>query len=840
MSYTSPRPSLVEKPSKGLGIVRLSCVFLLQAQYSDVLFLCEGWPLCLHDRVVIHFAPIDPSLLQPGDFYLRVAPFCDQSARILVCSLLEEEGLLLEVVEETPIPETSYPCIFSCDWLEEINQGRHGTPLRRCLLAAEQGLVRLPWELVAVPDFVDESTCAGTSMASSSPLCPPFPPSLPQPAAPLRFLENSSSSHAVVLSSARKPREQQHPVTIQNSILAPSSNSCSAFSVETRICPAKHGIAVSLCLVDTKASRSVRLKEIETEPKPVGLVSPSKWDSCSTGTNTARKTNTVSGTSSHAAVDAHGNRCEDKGAENTQAAENTQEDKNRVIKDISRSGPAGHTALQGEYIDILQAAMLFSSSQSVLEEQQKSEMQKHMQSGPPMQRYPPRPTQTQPLAQMEARRQPNGAASPHTQLPELPAQSHCRAEGNLSLGPDISEPGPQSASKHSQPAQPESLSSSQCVRTLCFSEKPCTPCMRRRQHGKVSKAQDLRCRYRDSYQAAIQNPVAFEEERKKRNMLAVVEEGGNLSQCDVNVPDCADECEGPSFNPPTQHQSRPTATEVICEESGEKSTVPYWKPDDTNTRPRVEYNVFKSDRLPEQKSQKETYGIFPNMNGSTMPSGTGLNPDGEFSCSNDPQQQQMISAKHHRALLRSGEVSRMNVNLAGAGSTGVDPNCPRALSVPQSRRDSVSDGRCSSLSTAVVDISEKCELVLVEGQNIRRRENAEPCAEIPQLHVVKCKNSTAFRLVSPKISRRTTVAPGVERAICRTCWVQVNAIQLSNICFLQLVLTMAAHQFPTTRHKTCHSVLHPRHREAGSLPPHTPDLTTFPWDPQTPEPTLCI
>ncbi|CAG03224.1 unnamed protein product, partial [Tetraodon nigroviridis] len=109
------------------------------AQYSDVLFLCEGWPLCLHDRVVVHFAPIDPSLLQPGDFYLRVAPFCDQSARILVCSLLEEEGLLLEVVEETPIPETSYPCLFTRDWLEEINQGRHGTPLRRCLLAAQQG-----------------------------------------------------------------------------------------------------------------------------------------------------------------------------------------------------------------------------------------------------------------------------------------------------------------------------------------------------------------------------------------------------------------------------------------------------------------------------------------------------------------------------------------------------------------------------------------------------------------------------------------------------------------------------------------------------------------------------
>lgn len=759
----SVKPSLVENSSKALGIVRFSYVFLLQAQYSDVLFLCEGWPLCLHDRVVVHFAPIDPSLLQPGDFYLRVAPFCDQAARILVCSLLEEEGLLLEVVEETPIPETSYPCIFSRDWLEEINQGRHGTPLRCCLLAAEQGMVRLPWERVAVPDFVDESTCAGTSMASSSPLCPSFPPSLPQPASPLRFLENSSSGHAVALSSTRKPCEQQYPATVQNSVLAPSSNSCSALSVETRICPAKHGIAVSLCLVDTKASSSsrlVRLKETETEPKPVGLVSPNKWDSCSTGTDTARKTNTVSGTI--AIVDTHDNRCEDKGVI---VCENT-EDKNRIIKDVSRSGPAGHTALQGEYIDILQAAMLFGSGQSVREEQQKLEMQTHMQSGAQMQRYPPRPTQTQPLAQMEVQWQPHDAASPHTQQPVLPAQSHCRAEGNLSLGPDISEPGPQSASKHSQPAQLGSLPSSQCVRTLCFSEKACTPCMRRRQHGKVSKAQELHCRYRDSYQAAIQNPVAFEEERKKRNMLAVVEEGGNLSQCDVNLPGCADECGGLSFNPLMQHQSHPTVTESICEESGEKSTVSYSKPDDTNARPSVEYSLHKSDRLPEQKSEG-MYGLFHNINGSTAPTGT----DGEFSCLNDPQQQQrVISAKQHRILSRSGEVSHMSVNLTRTGSTGVDPNFPRAVSVPQSRCDSVSDGRCSSLSTAVVDTSEKCELVLVEGQNIRRRENAESCAEIPQLHVVKCKNSTAFRLVSPQISRRTTVAPGTERAICRT-WV---------------------------------------------------------------------
>lgn len=703
----------------------------------------------MHDRVVIHFAPIDPSLLRQGDFYLRVAPFCDQSARILVCSLLEEDGLLVEVVEETPIPETSYPCIFSCDWLEEINQGRHGTPLRQCLLAAEQGVVRLPWELVALPDFVDKTTRAGTSMASTSPPCPPFLPSRPQPPAPLCFLENSSSSHSARLSSTEEPCEKQHPITIQNSILATPSNS--ALSVETRICPAKHGIAVSLCLVDTKAassSRLVRLKEIETEPKPVGFVSPNKLDSCCTGTNTARKTNTVSGTSNHAVGDTDVNRCDDKGV-----SEKLEVDKNRITKDISRSGPLDHTTLQGEYIDILQATMLFGSNQAVLEEQQKSEMQKRMQSGPQMQRHAPRPTQTQPPVQVEPQWQPNTAALPHTQLPALPEQSRCRAEGSCSLNLDISEP--QSTTKHSQLAQPEALSSPHCVRTVCFSEKPCTPCTRRRQSGKVSKAQELRCRYRDSYQAALQNPVAFEEERKKRTMLSVVKEDGNLSQCDNMLPDSANECQGLSFNPLMQHQSHLSVTEAICEESGEKSTVSYWKAGDTYTPPCVDYNVFKADQLPEQNSMQK------DMQGSFISAGTGLNPDNEFSSLND-QQKRVSDTEHHRLPLNSGEVSQMSTNHTATGNAGLNPHFPRALSVPQSRRDSVSDGRCSSLSTAVVDTSEKCELVLVEGQNIRRRENGEMCSEIPQLHVVKCKNSTAFRLVSPKIIRRKAVAPGTE------------------------------------------------------------------------------
>ncbi|KAJ8259030.1 hypothetical protein COCON_G00180420 [Conger conger] len=94
------------------------------AAYSDVLFRCEGWPLCLRERVVIQLASLNPLLLRPGDFYLQVAPFSNQAARIVLKSLLEEH----RQVEETPVSETSYPSIFTEGWLSAVNRDRDGTP----------------------------------------------------------------------------------------------------------------------------------------------------------------------------------------------------------------------------------------------------------------------------------------------------------------------------------------------------------------------------------------------------------------------------------------------------------------------------------------------------------------------------------------------------------------------------------------------------------------------------------------------------------------------------------------------------------------------------------------
>ncbi|TKS77360.1 Pleckstrin -like proteiny domain-containing family G member 4B [Collichthys lucidus] len=785
------------------------------AQYSNVLFLCEGWPLCLRDQVVIHLAPINPLLLQPGDFYLQVAPFCDQSARIVVCSLLDEEELRVEVVEETPIPEISYPCIFTCDWLEELNQGRHGTPLSQCLLATEQGVVRLPWERVAVPDFVDFPTRARSSMASAPPSYPPLPSPLPHPPPLPHFPENSSSNRSFPLSSSKESAPKQYPATIKNSILTSPSHP-SAFSVETRICPAKHGIAVSLCLVDTRAassSRLVKVKETETEPKPVGWVSPNTWDNSFPGTDTTTKTSTVSGTCTAAGI----NRCkgEDKGVG---ISENLGQDKHKDtnIKDISRGGPADHVVAEGEYIDVLQATMLFGKAQSVTEEQQKLEMQMqpHTQMEPQIQRYLHRPAQMQPHTQTESyrhtQRQPNTQISPqaqsqaHVSLPTKPQmQSHSRSEASVPLRPNMSaETGPPTALHHSQShhPHPDYLDSSQCVLTVRFSEKPCTPCMRRKQGGMVSRAQELRCRYRDSYQAAIQNPVTFGQETERGNMLAVVEEDGDFSQCDdrpeTETEDPWCNVQGMWFDPGMQHHSPSSVSGAICKESGEKNTVPYWKQGITHTAPCMDYkgtNVLKFGQLPEQTTEMtslpfreprdaqsaKTYGNLPNVNGTNLAAGMRINTNRALSGLKDPKQSDVISAKHHGLPFTSSEISAMNVipkprerTQSRTNSMGVSANFSKSVSVPQNRRESTLDGRCSSLSTAVVDTSEKCELVIVEGQNVRRREKTDSCAEIPQLHVVKCKNSTAFRLVSPKINRRKIpdgAQPGSTSITSRTC-----------------------------------------------------------------------
>ncbi|KAJ0036184.1 hypothetical protein NQD34_004861 [Periophthalmus magnuspinnatus] len=551
------------------------------SQYPERLFLHEGWPLCLRDRVVIHLSPIDPLHLCPGDFYLQVTPFCDQSARILVCSRLEEAGLGQEdiLIEETPIPETSYPCIFTVDWLTELNQDRNGTPLSHCLLTNEQGVVRLPWERVAVPEFLNNSQDRNI-MAAAPSSYPPIPPPLPN------YPETSSSSKQFSISQSA-----QQPVASPN------------YSVQTRILPAKHGIAVSLRLVDTsKASLAANQvsKESEQEAKPVVWVSPSTRDN--------------------------------------------QEKEGKTKNNISA-----------------ESDIVINSKETV--------------------------------------------------------DQISTTEGDL-----------------------ESLDMSPCFRAIQFPEKPCTPCMQRKNIGKVSKAQELRCKYRDSYQAAIQNPLNSVKDKSKMAMCTVVEEESDLQQ---NISNSAqDETGNPWGN---FHMGWMQAqSDAICKESGETNAFSYWKPGDAAHC--VEYrgsDVLKQETTTEQtpvalrQSRTNVNGLPPRI-----PSTGFCNAPMQANfgyCSNENQGMSYVEQNRDNYFRNFSFYS------------------------PQSRRGSVrSDGRSSSLSTAVVDTSEKCDVVIVDGQKIRRKENREPSSDVPQLHVVKCKNTTAFGLVSPKIIRRKLTVPGTE------------------------------------------------------------------------------
>nr|XP_033819532.1 uncharacterized protein KIAA1755 homolog isoform X2 [Geotrypetes seraphini] len=135
-------------PAKHLleHIRRIAC-----APYFENLFLHEGWPLCLREKVVIHLAPLSPFLLRPGDFYLQAGSFGEQSACVLLKYLSDD----LHTVEEKHVPESSYLELFTKEWLEAINRGLEGVSLHICLVATGSGIAKVPWTEITIPEFVN-------------------------------------------------------------------------------------------------------------------------------------------------------------------------------------------------------------------------------------------------------------------------------------------------------------------------------------------------------------------------------------------------------------------------------------------------------------------------------------------------------------------------------------------------------------------------------------------------------------------------------------------------------------------------------------------------------------
>lgn len=156
-----------------------------QAPYFNCIFLHEGWPLCLHEKVVVHLAPLNPLLLRSGDFYLQAEPCEEHSARITVKHLSHD----LRSVEETPIPEATYALLFTNEWLEEINCDHAGPPLHTCLVATENGIAPLPWSKIATPEFIDKPKAGPDTVPTGAPGGP-----APEPAAAITPAPRSTPS----------------------------------------------------------------------------------------------------------------------------------------------------------------------------------------------------------------------------------------------------------------------------------------------------------------------------------------------------------------------------------------------------------------------------------------------------------------------------------------------------------------------------------------------------------------------------------------------------------------------------------------------------------------------
>lgn len=151
-----------------------------QAPYFNRIFLHEGWPLCLHEKVVVHLAPLNPLLLRPGDFYLQAEPCEEHTARVTIKHL----SLDLRSVEEMPVPEATHALLFTNAWLEEVNSSWAGAPLHTCLVATENGVTPLPWSRIAMPEFTDKPRAGADSVptgAQHGPAPEPGAPSTPVP-----------------------------------------------------------------------------------------------------------------------------------------------------------------------------------------------------------------------------------------------------------------------------------------------------------------------------------------------------------------------------------------------------------------------------------------------------------------------------------------------------------------------------------------------------------------------------------------------------------------------------------------------------------------------------------
>uniref|UniRef100_A0A8C1KWA5 Pleckstrin homology and RhoGEF domain containing G4B n=1 Tax=Cyprinus carpio TaxID=7962 RepID=A0A8C1KWA5_CYPCA len=161
--------SVVERQYRGDGL-RCFIDFLLPSKrilqtitqeaclrFKGLLLYHEGWPLCLHEKVVLQLAPLHKVRLRQGDFYLQVVPLGHKAAK-LVIKCLSGSG---QAITEIPVAESMYGSVFTPDFLQNVMRERKLHPLQNCLLSTGAVVYRTPWKNVVNPLFV---TCTADAI----------------------------------------------------------------------------------------------------------------------------------------------------------------------------------------------------------------------------------------------------------------------------------------------------------------------------------------------------------------------------------------------------------------------------------------------------------------------------------------------------------------------------------------------------------------------------------------------------------------------------------------------------------------------------------------------------
>lgn len=125
-------------------------------RFRGLLFYHEGWPLCIHEKVVLQLAPLHKVRLKQGDFYLQIVPLGRKAAK-LVIKCLSASG---QAITEIPIAESMYGSVFTAEFLQNVTRDRNLHPLQSCLLTTGTAVYRTPWKNVVNPLFVSSTSDA--------------------------------------------------------------------------------------------------------------------------------------------------------------------------------------------------------------------------------------------------------------------------------------------------------------------------------------------------------------------------------------------------------------------------------------------------------------------------------------------------------------------------------------------------------------------------------------------------------------------------------------------------------------------------------------------------------